>query len=194
MNKPKFVLKFFLFLLVLNSVNSFAQNETGPSIAGPSYEVILQVLVASNNSSSGKGAIPKSLSNTVKNLKNLYNFLDYRLETTFLQRTSNSIDYKSLLNDFISSQSNSTPIFAEWSLHGLKNLSASQAGKSLQIDRFRFGARIPVKVDVQTVYESIGITCSRFSLSENEPIVIGSLTTAKPDEMIFLVLTIKLPE
>ncbi len=205
MNKPKFIFKFFLFLLVLSAGNTFAQTETKQPQADPCYEVVLQILIASNNAAE-KNAVPPTLSNVVKKLKTLYAFSDYRLTTTFLQRMSNSIEYKSLLNDFSQNQDKtspafSEPVFSEWSLRNLRNLPSANGRNSLQFELFKFGTRIPVMTErvkdeggktVPVVsYESVGITTTRFSLNENEPTVIASLATSKPDELMFLVLTVK---
>jgi len=200
MNKPKFIFKFFLFLLVLSVTNTFAQTETKQPQADPCYEVVLQILIASNNTAE-KNAVPPTLSTVVKKLKTLYAFSDYRLTTTFLQRTSNSIEYKSLLNDFSQNQEKTAPVFSEWSLRSLRNLPNSAGRNSLQFEVFKFGTRIPVTTErvkdeggktVPVVnYESVGITTTRFSLNENEPTIIASLATSNPDELMFLVLTVK---
>jgi hypothetical protein len=200
MNKPKFIFKIFLFLLVLSVTNTFAQNETKQPQTDPCYEVILQILIASNNSTD-KTTVPPTLSSIVKKLKTLYAFSDYSLTTTFLQRTSNSIEYKSLLNDFSQGQDKNTPVFSEWSLRNLRNLPNSNGRNTLQFEVFKFGARVPVTTERakdesgKTIpivnYESVGIVTTRFSLNENEPTIVGSLATSKPDEMMFLVLTVK---
>lgn len=199
MNKPKFIFKAFLFLLVLSVANTFAQTETKQAQTEPCYEVVLQILVASNNTDT-KSTIPPTLSNVVKKLKTLYNFSDYRLTTTFLQRTTSYIEYKSLLNDFNQNIDKSFPVFSDWVLKGLRNLPNSNGRNTLQFDSFRFGARIPIPTIVRDEsgktspivnYEGIGITTMRFSLNENEPTIIGSLATSKPDELMFLVLTVK---
>jgi hypothetical protein len=201
MNKPNFIFKFFLFILALSATNIFAQTETKQPQADPCYEVVLQILIASNSASEKNAVPPPALSNVVKKLKTLYAFSDYRLTTTFLQRMSNSIEYKSLLSDSSQNQDKTAPTFSEWSLRNLRNLPNAAGRKSLQFETFKFGARIPVttgqvkeeggkSVPVLN-YESVGITTTRFSLSENEPTVIASLGTSKPDELMFLVLTVK---
>ncbi len=200
MNKPKFIFKIFLFLLALSVTNSFAQTETKQLQAEPCYEVILQILIASNNASE-KNAFPPTLSNVVKKLKTLYAFSDYRLTTTFLQRTSNSIEYKSLLNDFGQPEDKNAPVFSDWSLRNLRNLPNSNGRSTIQFESFRFGARIPVmtervkddsgKITPILNYEPIGITTMRLSVNESEPTIIGSLAISKPGELMFLVLTVK---
>ncbi|HEY0457709.1 MAG TPA: hypothetical protein VGC97_01080 [Pyrinomonadaceae bacterium] len=198
MNKPNFIFKLFLFLFVLSAASVFAQEKKEPQIY-PCYEVVLQLLVASNNAGE-KSALPPSLAPVVKKLKTNYSFSDYRLTTTFLQRTASSIQYKSLLGDFAGLKDNNTPVFSDWSLSNLRSIPAATGPNTIQIETFKFGARVPVatlireeggKTSTGVSYEGIGITTNWFNLRENEPTVIGSLATSKPDELMFLVLTVK---
>lgn len=202
MYKPNFILKAFLFLLTLSATNVFAQTDNKQPPADPCYEVVLQILIASNNAGD-KTAVPPTLSNVIKKLKTNYNFSDYRLTTTFLQRTSGSIEYKSLLNDSTQTTERIYPAFSEWSLRFVRSAPNAQARNILQFDNFRFGMRVPIvsnfkdeggKTMSSVNYESTGINTMRFSLNENEPTVIGSLATSKPDELMFLVLTVKAVE
>jgi hypothetical protein len=182
----------------LSAANTFAQTDVNQTPTERCYEVILQLVVASNNATD-KAALPPTLSNAVKKLKTLYNYSDYRLTTTFLQRTTNYVEYKSILNDFNQTTDRNYPAFSEWNLT-FRNASNSQGKNVLQFESFRFGMKIPIvsaskdesgKVQSSVMYDSTGITTRRFSLNENEPTVVGSLTTAKPDELMFLVLTVK---
>ncbi len=199
MNKPNFIFKVFLFVLVLSASSVFAQTDNKQAQADPCYEVVLQLLMASNNAGE-RASLPPTLSNTVKKLKTLYTFSDYRLTTTFLQRTTNSIEYKSLLTEFNQITDKSYPAFSEWALRGLRSIPNVQGRNVLQFDLFKFGMRIPIvrsgadesgKAQSSVVYDSTGVTTTRFNVSENEPTVIGSLTTSKPDELLFIVLTVK---
>ena len=198
MNKPNFIFKAFLFLLALSAANVFAQEKKEPQ-ADPCYEVVLQILVASNNPGE-KSSLPNSLANVVKKLKTNYSFSDYRLSTTFLQRTSGSVEYKSLLSDFTGLKDNSAPVFSDWSLRNLRHLPAANGRSTIQFESFRFGARIPILASAREEggktapvfnYETTGITTTRFSINENEPTIVGSLATSKPDELMFLILTVK---
>jgi len=199
MNKPNFIFKVFLFVLVLSATNVFAQTDTKQAQADPCYEVVLQLLMASNNAGE-KSSLPPSLSNTVKKLKTLYTFSDFRLTTTFLQRTTSSVEYKSLLTEFNQITDKNYPAFSDWSLKGLRSIPNAQGRNVLQFEMFRFGMRIPIvrsgageggNTQSSVVYDSTGVTTTRFSVNINEPTVIGSLTTSKPDELLFLVLTVK---
>ena len=202
MNKPNFIFKIFLFLFALSAANVFAQSDNKQPQADPCYEVVLQILVASN-SAGEKASLPPTLSNVVKKLKTNYSFSDYRLATTFLQRTSSSIEYKSLLSDFTGLKDNNAPVFSDWSLRNLRSLSAANGRNTIQFESFRFGARVPIltsirddsgKTSSSVNYEAIGIMTTRFSLSENEATIVGSLATSKPDELMFLILTVKQAE
>src|SRR5215217_8084188 len=172
MNKPNLLFKAFLFLLVVCAGNVFAQDKKEPQIY-PCYEVVLQLLVASN-SPGEKSSLPPTLSNVVKKLKTNYSFSDYRLTTTFLQRTSNSIEYKSLLNDFTGLKDNNAPVFSDWALKNLRNLPAANGRNTIQFEGFRFGARVPIVANVRdeggktsagVIYEEIGIKTTRASLN-----------------------------
>lgn len=196
MNKPKFLFKIFLFLLIFSAAPVFAQSETKQPQAETCYEVVLQVLIASNEANT-KNTVPATLANAVKKLKTLYAYSDYRISSTFLQRTSNTVEYKSLVNDLSQNFDRATPVFSDWTIRGLRKSPNSE--RTLQIEVFRFGARVPVvtnradetgKSANSIIYDTIGITTSKLSLNANEPTVIGSLATSKPDELMFLILTI----
>lgn len=196
MNKPNLIFKALLLLLVTSAV--YGQPENKQPTVEPSYEVILQVVVGSNNPS-GKTAIPQNLSNAVKKLRSLYGFSNYHLETTFLQRTSSTLEYKSVQSDFTKAETEN-PIFSEWAIKGLRKMPTAAGREVLMLDYFRFGARVPIALESSVengeksrkiIYDQIGISTYKFSLNENEPTIIGSLTTAKTDEMIFLVLTVQ---
>jgi hypothetical protein len=192
MNKPKFIFLIAAFFLVglLSPAISFAQADNKNE---PSYEVILQILIASNT---GKSTTPPTLSNVLRKLKTNYSFSDYRLAQTYVERTSFAVEHKGMLSDLSQNQSSNTPVFSEWKLAGLKSGSDTKGQNSIQFQAFNFGARIPIVVsngkgEISVSYEAIGLNIARFSLSENVPTVIGSLSTSKPDELMFLVLTVK---
>jgi len=192
MNKPKFIFSIaaFLFVCLLGLTNSFAQTPTNRQ-AESNYEVVLQIITASSNGGD-KTSVPQSLSNVVKKLKNTYSFFNYHLDSTYLQRTSGSIEFKSVSNTLNQNQENFTPIFSDWSLVGIESFPDAQGKKLIQFQSFRFGQRVPVKTSVGVVnYEQVGISLKSVGVSENVPTVIGSLSTAKPDELMFLVLTVK---
>jgi hypothetical protein len=192
MNKPKFLFSTtaFLFVCLLGLTDSLAQ-ASNELQAKPSYEVVLQVLTASNNQID-KSSVPQSLSGVVKKLKNTYSFSNFRLDSTYLQRTSGSIEFKSVSNTLNQNQQNFTPIFSDWALVGIKGFPDAQGKNSIQFQSFRFGQRVPIKTSNGVInYEQVGITLQTFGVPENIPTVLGSLSTANSDELMFLVLTVR---
>ena len=202
MNKPKLIFSTatFLFVCLLSFTTSFAQTPTKQQ-SESSYEVVLQVLIASNSAADKSAVVSQTLSNVVKKLKANYTFSNYRVASTYLQRVANTGDmqFKGILNE--PNQNVYAPIFSEWMLGRLTNMPDSNGQNSISIQNFRFGQRVPVKTatfrddngksnDV-TNYESVGLTMQKLSLPINTPTTIGNLSTSKSDEMMFLVLTVK---
>ena len=198
MNKPKTVFSIAAFFLVclFASTNSFAQNAKQFE---PSYEVVLQVLIASNAAPDKSVAVPQTLSNVLKKLKTNYSFSNYRLDLTYLQRVTNTgnIELRSVSN--ASNQDVYAPIFSEFTLGQLMNLPDAKGQNSISIQNFRFGQRVPIrtgggesgKSNVAVNYDQIGLSMQKVSLPVNAPTVVGTLSTSKPDELMFLVLTVK---
>lgn len=196
MKKPKFFVLAILFLFSLQTI--FSQTEDKNQIE-PSYEVVLHVVVASNNPTE-KGKLPPSLSGVISKLKNDYAFPNYNLAATFLERMSATgvIGHTGILNQL--KQTNEEKIyFSDWGLSGLKAGKDAKGKDLIQFQAFNFGAKVPVvttfnaKGDGGEIvnYENIGVRITRFNLPENTPTIIGSLSTPKTDEFIFLVLTVR---
>lgn len=197
MNKPKFFVFTLLFLFGLT--NAFAQTEPEKNTIEPSYEVVLHVVVASDNPSE-KGKLPPQLSGVIGRLKNDYAFSNYTLAATFLERMSASgvIGHTGILNQL--KQANDEKMyFSDWGLSGLK-AGKDEKGKALvQFQTFNFGAKVPVVTTISGKgdggeiinYENIGVRITKFNLPENAPTIIGSLSTPKTDEFIFLILTVR---
>ena len=195
MSKPKFIFFIHVFFLVglMSPAISFAQSTDNKPQAEPTYEVVLQILIASN---AGKSTIPPALSNVLRKLKTNYSFSDYRLAQTYIERTSFAVEHKGMLSELSQAQSSTTPVFSEWKLYGLKSAPDAKGQNLIQFQNFIFGVRIPVPVsnnkgESVVNYEGIGLNITKFSLSENVPTVIGSLSTSKPEELMFLILTVK---
>lgn len=193
--------KFFIFAVIclFGLTNICAQTDEKNQVE-PSYEVLLQVLIASNQPNNDK--LPPSLAGIAKKLKSEYSFANYNLAATFLERiaVTGGVDHKGILNQLGQTQENDT-YFTEWALSGLKPAVNSKGQNLVQFQGFRFGARVPVVVsavkdakgDNNRIinYEAIGININRFNLPENVPTIVGSLSTQKTDEFVFLVLTVK---
>lgn len=190
------------FVCLLGLTNIFAQTQNQPQQADTTYEVVLHILTASNNPAD-KIAVPQSLSNVVKKLKTVYSYSNYNLDSTYLERIANTgvLDFKGVSNKSDQNQENYASVFTELTLGRLQSSPNGQGKNFIQFDSFRFGQRVPVitrtvkdssgKTSNIVNYEQIGLTIKSLSLPENAPTIIGSLSTSKPDELIFLILTVK---
>lgn len=197
MNKPKFFV-FALIIFCLSSFsNSFAQTEKVRQ-AEPNYEVILQMLIASKDSTK-KNEIPANLSETVNKFKKNFSYSTYRTIFTNFQRIENkgNIVYRSLLNEI--SPNDGQSVFQDWRLENFEKQTGGNGENLVSFQRFSFQARIPVtyvsfnesKSSIPiTNYENIGVTLQRFNLSENTPTLIATLSTPPNDEMIFFIVTV----
>lgn len=201
MRKPKFFILTVIFLVGLTGV--FAQTEEKAQVEQPSYEVLLQVLVGSNNPGADK--VPPALAATIKKLKSEYSFSNYNLAATYLERISlnGMVEHKGILNQLGQDQEKDI-YFTEWNLGGLRTALNSKGQPLVHFQNFRFGARVPIVVSVVkdakgdnnriVNYESIGVSVNRFNLPENSPTIIGSMSTQKTDEFVFLILTVRQAE
>ncbi len=200
MYKPKFFIFAVVFLISVTGI--FAQTDEKNQVE-PGYEILLQVVVASNNQKNDK--LPPALSGIIKKLKTEYAFSNYNLAATYLERiaVTGSVDHKGILNQLGQNQENDT-YFTDWQLSGLRPAVNSKGQNLIQFQNFRFGARVPVVTQVQrdakgdnnriVNYEPIGVIITRFNVPENVPTIVGSLSTHKTDEFVFLILTVKRAE
>ncbi len=199
MKKPKFFIFAILLLFGLNAVLAQTDEKNQKDQIEQSYEVILHVVVASNNPTE-KGKLPPSLHGVVSNLKNDYLYTNYNLAATFLERISTNgvIGHTGVLNQLDQTRQNNI-YYSDWGLSGLKAGKDEQGNDLIQFQTFNFGAKVPVVVSVNAKgdsnpvvhYENIGVRISRFNLPENKPTIIGSMATPKTDEFIFLILTVR---
>ena len=203
MKKPTSVriVSVLLSILLLSGLTAFAQGNSGPKIES-SYEVVLQLVVGSNDAVEGV-ALPPSLRSVSTQLKNNFGFSNYRLDAMFIGRiaANGTFEYKSVSNSFGGGVDAETPSFLEWTLGRLQSSVDDKGQASIQAQPFRFGAKVPIKVSsladggsktVQNVtYESVGLTVNQVSLAQNTPTLIGTLSLPKTTGTIFLVLTVK---
>lgn len=202
MSQPKFAFT-VVALLVLISVSAtaaHAQSDTKVSFE-PSYDVVLQVIVGSNDARQG-AELPADLAAVSKHLRSQFSFANYGLANTYFGRVAGSgtLEYKSVSNLFRPVADTEPPSFVEWSFGSLKTASSDSGRAMLQAQPFRFGARIPLRTgsrseDGKTIpvinYESIGINLNRVTLPERVPTLIGTLILPDTAGTLFLVMTAK---
>jgi hypothetical protein len=189
MNKLKRFSVFVIFALFLCfDAPAFAQETRDVKLAEPSYEVVLQVLVASNAGETGQ--MPSSLAAVVKKLKTTFPFTDYRLTATYLNRVENggNIDSRGIIQE---AGNSATPTFQDWALYGVKKVTDAGGQNLVQLGTFQFGTKFPIQLGQTAAYENTGLKINRLNLSENTPTVVGTMNASKTNELIVLVLTVR---
>lgn len=198
MNRSRLFTLFFLLCVLATA--SLAQAEAQPQI-DPSYDVSLQLLVGSNDAT-GKPELPASLSGITRQLKQNFPFNDYRISNMIIGRVSNggSFEFKSISGISGREADPETQSFLEWSMNRLTSAGMVGGKNAIQVQNFRFGAKVPVKVGstkegeaTRSIYnyEPIGLTLGRVGLAANTPTLIGTLSLPRTDGTIFVIMTVR---
>ncbi len=147
--------------------------------------------------------LPETLQPIEKKLRADFGASNYQLALTLLNRTTeNAFVEVRGVNSYQQSQSatqaaDASPTFYNFNLNGIRPNPAKPG--ELSIADLRFNLRVPV-AQTSTAdgknfsvinYEQIGISAKPLSIALNEPTVVGTLTTSRPNELIVLVLTVK---
>lgn len=188
-------------LFALICLNAFAvsaqESNPKPQASKESYEIVLQLLKSNTPGDTATTALPSNLQPVAKKLRADFGVGDYGLMLTLLNRVSEqgSLEIKAV-NPFNQQQTEVKSLgFYDLSLHNIK----PNAAGDIQVEMLRFGIRVPILMYVAnngnsspvTNYESLGITARPLSVNINEPTIVGTLTTSRPNELLVLVMTVK---
>lgn len=190
----KFPLPILFLIFAAAAIPAFAQASGAPE---PNYEVVLHLVHGSDGGQSEK--LPKRLSDISKQLRDEFPYTSYRVSDTYVGRIgkNGAFHYKSI-SDIFGQPAGGPPSFLEWSIVASRTASGPQ--DMLQMQAFRFGARIPVQTGgpapetgkpMQFVnYEQVGINMDGTGMRIGTPTLIGTLSLPKTSGTIFLVLTV----
>lgn len=203
MTKPKFIFHAAAFFLMCFFSPAYSNAQTAQTTvkrqAEASYEIVFQVLIGSNAANEKSAASP-ALASVVRKLKTNYAFSNYRVASTYIQRIADAgnATFNGVSNE--PAQNAAAPVFSRWAIDQFQILPDAAGRDSISIRNFSFGQRIPIKTGASESsdktggvinYEQIGLTLGKLALPVGEPTVIGNLSAPKPDELMFLVLTVK---
>ena len=200
MIRPRLFPSLSIFLLIFAG-SAFAQVDPKAQ-PDSNYEAVLHVILGSSDVGEGVG-LPKNLAGISNHLKANFTFSNYKLVNTYLGRIANSgnLEYKSMANIYGQEQEGDSPSFLDWRLANFRRVNEATGPGVFQVQSFRFGARVPLKVasfkddlgKAQSVinYESLGLSLDKLSLTENLPTLIGTLSLPKTAGTVFVVLTVK---
>ncbi|HLA96187.1 MAG TPA: hypothetical protein VK612_10730 [Pyrinomonadaceae bacterium] len=203
MNQPKKLasIVFIAAVIVFGGRVSFSQNDS-KAAAEPNYEAMLYVILGSDDTTQ-RGELPKGLTAVSRQLHDNFSYQNYKLVNTYIGRVANtgSLEYKSVSNIFGAEQTGDVPSFLEWTVSGVRSGQAAGGAESVQIQAFRFGARVPIKLTYirdesgkqssSINYESVGLTVNRTGIAGNTPTLIGNIALPKTTGTVFLVLTVR---
>lgn len=184
-------------IFISASAASAQENNQKTESGRESYEIVLQLLKSNAPGETGNTPLPNSLQPIAKKLRADFSASDYGLVMTLLNRVSSqgNLEIKAV-NPFSAEQTAVKSLgFYDLTLSGIK---PNQTG-AIQVDLLRFGIRVPITTLVAnngnstavTNYENLGITARPLSVDLNEPTVVGTLTTSRPNEFLVLVMTVK---
>ena len=184
----------FVGLFAALAISSSAQTAT----AG--YDAVLHILIGSNSTTPG-AEIPKTLSSVQRQLRDNFAFSNYKLTNTLLSRvaTAGAVEYKSVSDVLGKEAGELPPTFIDWSFQ--LRAPESLEGDRLQLNMFRFGARVPINIsrtkgpDGQSSgvinYEAVGLTTQKMSIPVGKPALIGTVSLPGTTGTLFLVMTIR---
>ena len=199
MNKPRMIsyLLMTAAVIVLGSFSIFGQ-----AAIDESYEATLYVVIGSDDAAQ-RGELPRSLDGVAKQIRDNFSFKNYRLMNTYYGRLANngSLEYKSVSSLKNAATELDSPTFLDWQLASFKAESTASGKSYLNMQMFRFGARVPIVIakiagdDAKGVpvtnYESVGLTLNRVSLTENSPTLIGTIALPRTTGTVFPVINIR---
>jgi hypothetical protein len=176
-------------------VSAFAAQAQQAPAFGPNYDVVLQVIVGSNDAQDSE--LPKELASVSKKLRSHFNFSGYRLANTFLGRVgeNGNLEYKSVANILNKESAGETPTFLDWTIARFGGTPESGAKTEYHAETFRFGARVPVRMgarpEMPVSYENIGLNLNRLGFLANTPTLLGTISLPQASGTMFLVITVK---
>lgn len=191
------------FALIVVTAN--AQEKPPALSTNTNYETILQ-LVAASNDSTQKNSLPPNLENVSRQIKNDFGYSNYRVVLSSLNRINpngSTVQAKGLVP--ITTVGTNALTFYEISfatrlpIEKQQTQTVSNGEIRVGFPSFRFDLRVPVPVKVNDAsgastainYEQFGITNTGLAFTENEPTIIGTLSSSRADELLILVMTVR---
>ena len=186
----------------VQNVTAQAQQPTQTVDAEVNLDTQLYLIVATN-SEVDDARLPTALDSVVKQLRASLPFKNYRLAATLVNRVKNEgrLDLRWIGGPFAApsgSASAVTPSFSEFKVGLVKLIRNAEGNPVVQMQRFSFGARIPIVSGTNVAqsgtgfpvisYENTGLNTD-ISLREGEPVVVGTLNAGPSGDAIILVVS-----
>ena len=161
-------------------------------------------LIVGTNQEGGDSKLPAALDQVIKELRSSLPFRNYRLSATLINRVKSDgrFSVKWIAGPMLASAAttHSTPSFNEFSVGRVLVLDDTDGRKIIRMDRFSFGARIPIQTYSAVAsnavptpiinYENTGLNTD-ISIREGEAVIVGTLTVGPSGDAIILVMSAK---
>ncbi len=207
-----FFIALSLCLVIVNDSAALAQEQQNAATTGASpgpardeanYDVQLDLLVASNNPAE-KSRTPQSLDGAIRQLRTSLPFANYRLAITFINRVKDggTLETRGVGSSQMSTLIGpSTPTFYDFAFIQVRQDRDTHGQTFIRIPKFKFNLRMPIITGTTLAgagnasspiinYESVGMS-TEISVREAVPTLAGSFATGRPDEMLFLFISVK---
>ena len=162
-------------------------------------------LIVGTNQDIDDARLPATLDTVIKQLRASLPFKNYRLAATLVNRVRNEgrLDLRWIGGPFATpsgTASRETPSFSEFKIGVVKLVRNAEGQSVVQMQRFSFGARIPIVTGTNVAqtgtgfpvinYDNTGLNTD-ISLREGEPVVVGTLNAGPSGDAIILVVSAK---
>jgi len=168
-----------------------------PEQAPVSLEIQLHLIAASMGQQEKTPELEK-LNPVLTQLRSALKFTNYRYISSTINRVSNGgrTDSSGVTGSLFPTPQGVTstperPSFYQYSFSNVKLAQDATGKESIQIDQFKFGVSVPVKLGGDNVqFRDIGIL-TPLSLREGEMAVVGTANVSGTDEAIVVVVSVK---
>jgi len=207
MRKLLGVISFALFVAVATSISATTAKAQQPAQtldAEANLDTQLYLIVGTNQDVDDS-RLPAALDGVIKQLRASLPFKNYRLAATLVNRVRNEgrLDLRWIGGPFAApsgTASAQTPSFSEFKIGVVKLTRNAEGQPMVQMQRFSFGARIPIVTGTTPAqagagfpiinYDNTGLNTD-ISLREGEPVVVGTLNAGPSGDAIILVVSAK---
>jgi hypothetical protein len=157
-----------------------------PAAAPKNIELTVYLLVGNEAADSPAGAIPKEMESVVTQLKNTFQFKNYRLLDVMTLRTRTGQQASTESSGGFMQYGNVTkPVTTTFTIN---SSSIGADGSTIRIDQIRTGTKIPQEQGPgQFNYQDLGLRTD-LDIKEGQKVVVGRMGINR-DQALFLVLT-----
>lgn len=178
--------------------------QSAPKRDEVNHELQLHLLSASD--AGGRDRVPESLAGVVRQLRAALPHSGYSVAATTFNRVRDggTVEFRGVGGSPLSPNTSGNPLMPAFYTYSLStvNLSEGSGGAPfIRLRAIRFGLRVPVQTSSVKAeggsgpsfpviqWEDTGLTTTDISVREGEPTVVGTITTARPEEVFVLVIT-----